>query len=37
LLQSRSTIWNLADHPSLAHFTELLQVGLIEQIEERRI
>jgi len=37
LLQSRCTTWDLADQPGLEHLTELLQVRLVEQVEERRI
>ncbi len=34
LIQTRCPAWDLADHPGLKHLPELLQVGLIEQVEE---
>ena len=37
LTQSRCPAWDLADHPGLQHLAELLEMGLVEQIEERRI
>jgi hypothetical protein len=34
LVETVCAAWDLADHPSLEHLTELLQVGLVEQVEE---
>ena len=37
VLQTCCATWDLADQPGLEHLSELLQVGLIEQVEEGRI
>ena len=37
LLESHCSAWDLADHPSLQHFVELLEMRLVEEVEEHRI
>lgn len=34
LVQTVGPAWDLAGHPGLEHLPELLQVGLVEQVEE---
>ena len=37
LTQTRSPTWDQADHPGLKYSSEVLQMHLVEEVEERRI